>query len=433
LATNSRFQLLITPRSLAMASFVMTVVILVDALVPQMEMFATGGHILIPPAVLKPLFAAILLPAVLWQPRSIRITVFSAAWLALMIYLMLDVLYLMLHFQTSFVDVALAYNGYYAYFFVCPLAVFVANELDEFRATKVLFWVFAACFALGMAQFILQKPLVYLRSSDGMFTVQAPQFGEGIRVFSLFAAGLSYGIFCNLIGALSLAWVFYSKGAWRKVALFVFLCSVIACYTTLTRNSYLQFFFCCVTVVLLAKGRLVGLVKYLPIVFLIGSILLAWRGAGIMVTEGDVTSNNTLILRLAQWIYYLTLYSNAPPLEKILGLGIAQSDKVSNDALFVIDNEFVAFLIHIGIVGLVLVLAVQWLMWIRLYKRSIQLPTAFTIAMAAFSSTVFAANFYNLATVPYCIVFALGVIMYPATRRRRLSAPGGRVRALSSA
>lgn len=401
----------------------MVIVILVDALVPQMEMLATGGHILIPPAVLKPIFAAILLPAVVWQPRSIRITAFAAAWLALMIYLLLDGLYLMVYLHTSLIDLALAYNSYYAYFFICPLAVFVADELNELRATKVLFWVFGLCFALGMAQFILQKPLVYVNSSDGMFGVQSWQFGDEIRVFSLFTSGASYGLFCNLIGALSLAWIFFAKSGWRKVAFIVFVCSVIACYTTLTRNCYLQFFFCCVTVFFLAKKKMVGLIKYSPFIFLMGSILVAWRGAGSAGTEGDVTSNASLLMRLAQWIYYATLYANAPLAQKILGLGIVQSDKASNDALFVIDNEFLAVLIHIGLIGLVLLLAVQWLMWLKVYRRSIESPTAFTIAMAAFSSTVFAANFYNIATVPYCIVFALAIIMRPAFDRKASLTP----------
>jgi hypothetical protein len=311
--------------------------------------------------------------------------------------------------------------------------MFVADELNEFRATKVLFWVFALCFVVGMAQFILQKPLVYLQSTDGTFNVMSWQFVDEIRVFSLFIAGLSYGIFCNLIGALSLGWMFFSKGGWRKIAFFVFLCSALACYTTLTRNSYLQFFFCCITVILLAKRRLVGLVRYFPIVFLIGSLILAWRGAGSIATEGDVTSNATLIMRVAQWLYYLTAYSNAPLLEKMLGLGLAPSDKTSNDALFIIDNEFVAVLVHIGMIGLILLLVVQWLMWIRLYKRSIELPTAFTVAMAAFSSTVFAANFYNIATVPYCVVFVLAVIAQPTISRRLLSRRGQPVTALSSA
>jgi hypothetical protein len=416
-----------------MAAFVMVIVILVDALVPQMEMFATGGHILIPPAVLKPILAAILLPAVVWQPRSIRLTAFAAAWLALVIYLIVDALYLMVHFHTSPVDVALAYNSYYAYFFVCPLAVFVADELNELRATKILFWVFALCFMLGMAQFILQKPLVYLNSADGMFGVPSWQFGDEIRVFSLFTSGGSYGLFCNLIGALSLAWIFFAKSIWRKVAFVVFVCSAIACYTTLTRNCYLQFFFCSMTVLLLAKKKMAGLVKYSPFIFLIGSMLVAWRGTGSAGTAGDVTSNASLLMRLAQWVYYATLYANAPLAQKILGLGIVQSDKASNDALFVIDNEFLAVLIHIGLIGLILFLAVQWLMWMRVYRRSIEFPTAFTIAMAAFSSTVFAANFYNIATVPYCIVFVLAVIVQPTISRGLLSRRGQRVKALSSA
>jgi hypothetical protein len=327
----------------------------------------------------------------------------------------------MFYLKTSSIDLALAYNSYYAYFFICPLAVFVANELNEFRSTKVLFWVFALCFMLGMTQFILQKPLVYVNSSDGMFGVLSWQFGDEIRVFSLFTSGASYGLFCSLIGSLSLAWIFFAKSAWRKVAFLVFVGSAIACYTTLTRNCYLQFFFCSVTVLLLAKKKMVGLVKYSPFFFLMGSILVAWRGAGSAGAQGDVTSNASLLMRLAQWVYYATLYANAPLAQKILGLGIVQSDKASNDALFVIDNEFLAVLIHIGLIGLVLLLAVQWLMWVKAYRRSIESPTAFTVAMAAFSSTVFAANFYNIATVPYCIVFAMALIMRPAADRKTAS------------
>jgi len=148
-------------------------------------------------------------------------------------------------------------------------------------------------------------------------------------------------------------------------------------------------------------------VKYIPILFLIGALLVAWRGASGATTDSNVTSNSSLLLRIAEWVYYLTIYSNASLTEKMLGLGIIQSPKASNDALFVVDNEYLAVLVHVGIIGFVLIFTVQWMIWVRVYRRAIQAPSVFTIGTAAFGSTLFAAYFYNIALVPYAIAFMM--------------------------
>lgn len=418
MANDSRFQLLITPRSLAVASFVMVILGLVDGALPQAQMIATGGHVLVSPAVTKALLGVFLLLAVVWQPRSIRITGFALAWVACMVYLAIDAIYLMFHLQTSIVDLIYTYNGYYFYFVVCPLAMFVANEIGERRALKLLYAVFAVCFLLGTAQYVTQKPIVYTQSADNGFSIMSWQMGEELRVFSLFDAGFMYGLFCSLIGALSLASLLWSKSGRKLWPMIVFGAAAIGCFTTLTRNAYLLFLFSCVTVVLLAKRRLVGFVRYIPFLFLMGSLLVTWRGSLGGSTDADVTSNASLLMRLAQWIYYLTLYSNAPFTEKMLGLGLAQSDKASNDALFVIDNQFLAILIHIGLIGLVLICIMQWLMWTRLYKRAIDRPSSFTIATAAFTSTFLAIYFFNFAIFPYSLIFALAMLVRPAASGR---------------
>lgn len=395
----------------------MVVLGLVDGALPQVQMIATAGHVLISPAVTKALLGFFLLMAVIWQPRSIRLTGFALAWLACVIYLAVDGLYLMVHVQTSIVDLIYTYNSYYFYFVVCPLAMFVANEIGERRAIKLLYAVFAVCFLLGTAQYLTQKPIVYTQSVGEGFNVSSWQMGEELRVFSLFDAGFMYGLFCSLIGALSLTSLLASKSGRKLWPMIVFGAAAIGCLSTLTRNAYLLFLFSCVTVVLLVKRRMLGFVRYIPFLFLVGSLLVTWRGSLGGSADSDVTSNASLLMRLAQWIYYLSLYSNAPLTEKMLGLGLAQSAKASNDALFVIDNQFLAILIHIGLVGLVLISVMQWVMWTRLYKRAMELPSTFTIGTAAFTSTFLAIYFFNFAIFPYSLIFALAMLVRPATSR----------------
>jgi len=401
-----------------MASLVMVILGLVDGAFPQVQMIATGGHVLISPAVTKALLMFFLVIAVVWQPRSIRLTGFALAWVACMVYLALDGVYLIFHFQTSVVDLIYTYNSYYFYFIVCPLAMFVANEIDERRVLKLLYAVFLVCFLLGCAQYVTQKPIVYTQSAGEGFSVMSWQMGEELRVFSLFDAGFMYGLFCSLIGSLSLASLLGRQGERKIWPMIVFACAAIGCLSTLTRNAYLLFLFSCVTVVLLSKRRMLRSIRYIPFLFLVGSILLTWRGSLSASASDSVTSNASLIMRLAQWIYYASLYSNAPLTEKIFGLGLAQSDKASNDALFVIDNQFLAILIHIGLIGLALVSLLQWLMWTRLYKRAIDVPSNFTIATAAFTSTFLAIYFFNFAIFPYSLIFALAMLVRPATSRQ---------------
>jgi hypothetical protein len=411
LASDSNFQLLITPKTIAVASFVIGILGLIEGALPQTEMIATGGHVPISSAVLKFLLAGLLFIAVAWQPGNVRVTRFGLAWVACVLYFLTDSLYLMAHFHLSFFDLAVAYNSYYAYFLLCPLALFVENEFTERRALQILFITFGICFALGMTQFLLQKPILYTDSADGSFSVQSWITAGELRVFSLFGSALAYGIFCCLIGSLSLAFALGTRA--KILAGSVFVASAIGCYTTLTRNCYLQFGFCIICVFLLTRKRLLGLVKYIPILFLIGALLVAWRGASGATTDSNVTSNSSLLLRIAEWVYYLTIYSNASLTEKMLGLGIIQSPKASNDALFVVDNEYLAVLVHVGIIGFVLIFTVQWMIWVRVYRRAIQAPSVFTIGTAAFASTLFAAYFYNIALVPYAIAFMMVTLIRP--------------------
>lgn len=198
----------------------------------------------------------------------------------------------------------------------------------------------------------------------------------------------------------------------------VFLLAAVGCYTTMTRNCYLQFAFAAMCAVMVAFTKLRRFVRYLPILFLLVSVAIALRATSAdSSADSAITSNVSVLIRAAEWQYYLSLYWTAPLVEKLFGLGIIQNANAASDALIAVDNQYLSVLMNVGLVGLFVIGWLHWKMWLRVYCKAMEEPTAFRIACAAFWSTFLSVYFYNLSITSFCLVFMLAV-MAEAGRRK---------------
>jgi hypothetical protein len=405
----------ITRKTVAIASMGVATLALLDGAVPQVEMIATGGRVPVSTVILKVVLFVILALALLWRTKTTRVNVFVVIWIATALYLAFDSLYFSSSLHTSFSDIAIGYNSYYAYLLICPLIATVTDQLCERRVIVFLLSVYFVCFIIGTSQFLLAKPLLYTDSADKSFTALSLYTVDGnLRAFSLFTSGLAYGGLCCMVGALSIALLMLSR--FKKLSLALYICAAFACYSTLTRNCYVQFVFASCATLCLTSKKLVRWVKYSPAIFLLLSLLLAWKGISAdtsTATDSAVTSNISVLLRAAAWVYYTSMYWGASLAGKLFGLGMIQNANATNGVTIPLDNQYLAVLMDIGLVGFVLIFWLQWKMWIRLYKRSITRPSVLTISLAGFWSTFLSVYFYNVALATFCLVFIIAILVQP--------------------
>jgi hypothetical protein len=403
----------ISRKTIAIVSLGIAALALFDGFVPQIEMIATGGNVPLSTAILKPLLFAMLILAMASQTNATRLSRFVGIWLLTILYLAADSIYLAYNLHYSFSDILIGYSAYYLYFLICPLVASVANELPERRVVVFLITAFLICFGIGTAQFLLAQPLLYTDSADGNFRAMSwNAVGGSVRAFSLFASGLDYGSACCLIGALGVSLMVLSR--YKKLSLLLFLCAAYGCYSTITRNCYIQFLMATCATFCLTSNRLSRRVKYFPVPFLLVAILVAWSGTSADISrDSAITSNLSVIIRAVEWKYYISLYWASPLVAKLLGLGIVQNSKVTNHAVVAVDNLYLGILLHVGFIGLILMFWLQWKMWIKLYSRSIVQPSVLTLAAAGFWSAFLSVNLYSTSLVTFSLIFIIALLVRP--------------------
>jgi hypothetical protein len=401
----------ISGRSVAALGLGLSVLGLLDGAFPQAQMTLTGGHVFVPSVAVKLCLLFVLGFAAAWRVKLHGQNTFIALWLITIFYVAADALFLVFFVHKSAVDLAVGLNSYYGYFLIAPMAGFLANNVRERRALLFLLAAFVLCLAVGTLQHVSGKPLFYTESIDGSFTVDADPGESGFRAFSLFTSGLNYGGFCCLICGVGIGLIFWSNQ--KLIGILIFTAASFGCYTTLTRNCYLQFILVAGSAICLSHRPAKRYVRYFPLLFLFVSMLVAWKAIGIDSANSGVASNVSVLIRAAAWQHYLVSYGTAPLSQKLFGLGLLQNAKAASDEVLAIDNQYLAILLNIGIIGFLLMFWLQWKMWQRLYNRAVAAPSAMTIGVAAFWSTFLAVFIFNISLAPFALVYIIALLSKP--------------------
>ena len=221
-------------------------------------------------------------------------------------------------------------------------------------------------FGVGYLQFLLNDPLLWLGESDS-YQVQSyiHLASDQTRAFSIFSSGYQFGHFITLIGALSTCYLLEAKRF--RVRFFYFLllvASVIAIYTTYTRNSYLEFAFSIFAIFFVKyavkrniKNSYIILFSFISgaIVFL--GIIEYVRSVGL----SGLLDPGSFLIRLYNQSKVLENYflDSNDTIRILFGYGLMQGVKFSsleNISNIMIDNTYINIALFSGIVGLVLYL-----------------------------------------------------------------------------
>lgn len=381
---------------------------LVSGAPAQLQMLLTGGRVFITGIVIKlalifVLFVALLLYPILRISRSLMV-----AWSIYVAYLVVVTGFLVAFDDIPIFQVLAGFNAYYALILIAPVCSVLVGQVSWKTVWRVLLGVFLVCALVGIAQFVTGHALLYTRSVDGNFRVADYDFFGATRAFSLFQASMDFGAYSALIASIAVA--LCGRRETRISGLAILGLSAISCAITMTRIAYLEFALSSITSAVLTFGQSTRRTRIYPACYLIAGPLIVFGGRVLSGNASSgVASSASLLIRIEEWSYYFQKLVDSSRLQQLFGQGLVQNAAIGN-ARFPIDNIFIAVAMHIGYVGLVLLIILLSLMWIFIRERAVQHPNPLSIGTAAFFSTFAVAGIFNLIFATYAVVFMLALL-----------------------
>jgi hypothetical protein len=393
-----------------LAAFLVVILLfllIVDAAMLQLQMFLTGGNILVGNFIFKIAVLAIAGLGFLIYPKLRHTGLPIITWMLCIAYMIGDMPHLMSGRGMTLVDVLQSYNAYYALILIGPVLLAFRGAVSERAITRCAVFLLSVCVIIGLAQFFTGQPLLFTESSDGTFHINSWNFFDNVRAFSLFTSSMNFGLFCALPGSLGVA--LYREKPTKGALLFV--ASAIACYATLTRLSYLVFACACSYALVLTFGKKARRGLWHPLLYFALGISIMFVGLiSFTAEESNLQDTGSLIMRIGQWGFYSELILQSSATDKVFGLGIVQNEKLSSDLPMLIDCAPLALVLHVGVVGLMLFGALLVQMWLYLRREALASGQPFAIAAASFWATLACAGIFNIVFSSFGAVFALAIL-----------------------
>jgi len=380
----------------------------VDGVIPQLQMFLLGGHILISNVLVKIILLATVALGSCLHPTLKLAGLPMFTWLLCVGFLIVEIPFLTLACGMSVGDLLQSYNAYYLLLLIGPVLLVFQDAVSERIMMRWIVLLLFVCAAIGVAQYVTAKPILYTESADGGFAILSWDFFGDVRAFSLFTSGLSFGIFCAFCGALGVA---LSRTLPTRGTLVVIV-SALACFTTLTRLCYLVFFCACTYAVVLTFGRRRTRGLLLPLLFAALGIATIAFGLNSIASGGatNLQDVGSTLMRVDEWTYYFNLLIHATLAHQLFGFGIVQNEKLISSAPMAIDNVPLALIMHIGIVGLALFGVLLIKMWLYLRREALSTQQPLLIAAASLWATFACASIFNIVFGSFGAVFALVIL-----------------------
>jgi hypothetical protein len=387
---------------------------LVDAIVPQLGLYFFGQVLIREAAVKAALLAAVVLGC-LFLPRIRRAKGPILAWLLCIGYLAVEIRHLTLARGMTLLDVLQSYSVYYLLLLIGPALLVFRGRVSHdviIRCTVILLLI---CASIGVAQHLTAQPILYTESTDGTFRVDSWNFFDEVRAFSLFTTALNFGIFCALCGALGLA-LLRTQRTWGAL---LFAVSAVACFTTLTRLSYLVFICGCSYALVLTFGKKPTRGLWHPLLYFALGISTIMVGLYMLINSNtsQLQDPSSLLERTGQWIYYWDLVRQSSLADQLFGVGIVQNENIYPLYPMLIDNLPLALVLHIGMVGLAIFGALLIKMWLYLRREALATRQPFVVAAASLWAALACAGIFNIVLSSFGAVFALAVLCRKETSR----------------
>lgn len=402
----------------------------VDGVLPQLQMVMFGGRIPLASFFVKVIIICVLCTAVLFHvyrkgtvrwPKVTRWPYF------------LFLIFLVGHFCLSLGEypasyLLLSYNAYYMFLFLLPFTTYL--EFSSRQFTRLMLVVSIPLIGIGFAQYFLGSPLLPTSSNDGYFYVLAWEYYENVRSFSLFSSGLQYGYFLSFLAPILVFFCWKTVGVNRFFSFIGLVILSFACFTTFTRNIYIQFTFSVTTaMLLLALSRRSGASAYqngLPLLpFIYGLIATATVFLGQLfrlasAKDSIILQDESLLIRFVNWEKYYRLITESGLQKLLFGVGLISGSRVFIEDEVMIDNSFLAVALHIGLVGLLLWFLIMWRLWKWLLHISrIDKNNAAVFAITSYWSTWISGQLFNSGLNIYPLLAMVALPLYLAGRSGR--------------
>ncbi len=388
------------PRLLQWLAAICFVFVIAAGAFPQLQMLLLGGNVPITPAIVKGLLILILGAAFFARGARCVITLPVALGALVLVGLGVSRAHILFSSHLPLGDLLLA--DYLMYFMLLLGCVFAAVPImvSPGLLTRLLLSAFFISLAIGTAQHFLNNRIIQTDSLDGNFSVQAWNFYGQVRAFGLFPTPMQFGFFCCLVGNFGMVLAIRKRRrlvGWSMVVLAGF-----GCFLTLTRAAQICFCVGLPLAYVLSSGKPRILVRVLPIVALGTSVIVIGAGAARLtqLNRGDLTSSETLYIRLTEWKSYLVRYEAMPLADQVVGSGLVEKaglgrvKHLANEGPTLLDNTYLALLVNVGVIGFCLVLGLYAAAWNVLSRKAAEGASTLMVATAVtFATLPFLANY----------------------------------------
>lgn len=400
---------------LSICFFVLWCFMVIDGLLPQIEMSIFNGFIPLYTSTVKILFIVVgtftlFLRKQVKVPKEILVW-----WLLLVAYILLQMIILSLRFGYSYIYIIFSYNAYYYSLLIFPLFYAFSGIISEKIFYRFLVFISIPLVILGLAQYFCNNPIIPVKSVDNYFQVQSWNFYGRVRSFSLFSSALSFGHFLAFMISLIISTLVLQKYRSRLVIFLVFLLILLAGFTTLTRAIYLEIILTLVMALFINFSHpsklLLSLITIINGLF---GFLFAYGIAPIVNYIGasfKIFSTESLIMRYNEWITCIGIWLNRNIMTAFFGTGLIQNDRFALSQNLIIDNNFIAVGVHIGLIGLIIYFGFFWSIWRQLVKNLTCSSSIFTVAVISFFSTWLFTGVFGITWGIYPIVASLSIVI----------------------
>jgi O-Antigen ligase len=374
-----------------MTYLVLVAIYLADGILPQVQMFLTGGST--PMTSEFKLLLLFLVVASVILTRSFRKSQMVNAIMILAAFMFIDSLILLATTKYQALDILNSFRGSFFPLILCGIVMF---SPVTFRQRDVLAWgtaVFIACITISIFQFTTDTSVLPTRSRDGTFAVQSLLFYDRVRAFSLFTSSLQAGVFYCIPAALGAVLLLMRRHL--LVGSLLFSLSVFGSYAAFTRLSMLGLGASVLSAIIMWNPRLTVAAKVLPLIWGLIAVLTistalrdpaGSRRSGVLNTESAHD-------RLDGWRFYGDRYGASNLTEMLFGTGMTEHvaadapNQDSSAAPTQIDNAFLQILLHSGLLLLCVVIYYYVRAWRLLYNKVTRDRTPFGLSAGAVFST----------------------------------------------
>lgn len=275
-------------------------------------------------------------------------------------------------------------------------------------------WGAASVLLFGWIQYMVGNPIFEVMNRENVSKLVESNVLGTFRPPSVFESSFQFGLFSVLVFCLAAAKAMFGNGGKSAWALSLLAFSGVA--LSQTRNVFLCGACAAASMFLLGRKRKrhapLRLAKFAPFGYMFGAFaVIAYAVANFlasnMATTGDLEDASSTWARVSNWqLAWQNLVLPGSPFDWLFGFGITQAGQASDyrslypargEGLF-IDSTFMNLFLLQGLAGLLIFLALWWMIWKRLLRRVEQSWDPLTIGVTAFYSTFLAAGIFNILT-----------------------------------